>query len=289
MKFSAIVICYTTFYRYDDLMALTWQNVKILPTHAELFIPDSKTDQYLRGDTTFIARLGGRYCPVALLERLLKVGQYPARGPGSLIRSTIVCPPTQRLKSNTPCYDTVLSWFKGAASLLGLDPSLYGTHSGRRGGATGAAAHNVPDRLFKRHGRWRSDRAKDLYVRETLQARLATTRNLGLQEDIPIAQLRAFESEACFFYIVACSSSALHPGVPAYQQFPASSVPGVTAPSSLPPARRFIRRAPVPAIRRSGGLAACRRWRLGGVLKTATERCFVVGGPGVAPVSFSLV
>ncbi|GAQ87462.1 hypothetical protein KFL_003550010, partial [Klebsormidium nitens] len=196
MKLSAIVLCYVSFFRFDDLIAIRWQDLKFSCTHLELYVPDSKTDQYRKGETIFVARLGGQFCPVALIERLLTVGQYKTSGPGSLIRTTLVCPPSQRLKANPPCYDTVLSWFKEAASLLGLNPKLYGTHSGRRGGATGAAARDVPDRLFKRHGRWRSDRAKDLYVRETLQSRLATTRNLGLQEDIPIAQLRAFEAEA---------------------------------------------------------------------------------------------
>ncbi|GAQ81891.1 hypothetical protein KFL_000940010, partial [Klebsormidium nitens] len=197
MKLTAIVLCYTSFFRYDDLVAVRWQDIKFLPSHAELFVPESKTDQYRQGDSVFIARLGGQFCPVGLIERLLQVGQYRLFGPGSLIRSSLVCPPTQRLKSNAPCYSTVLSWFKEAASLLGLNPEFYGTHSGRRGGATGAAAREVPDRVFKRHGRWRSDRAKDLYVRETLQARLSTTRNLGLQEDIPLAQLHEFEAEAC--------------------------------------------------------------------------------------------
>jgi hypothetical protein len=36
-----------------------------------------------------------------------------------------------------------------------------------------------------------------MYMKEKLQAKLSVTRNLGLQEDIPIAQLRAFEKEAC--------------------------------------------------------------------------------------------
>ena len=35
-------------------------------------------------------------------------------------------------------------------------------------GASAAAAVGVPDRLFKKHGRWRSDTAKDGYVKESL-------------------------------------------------------------------------------------------------------------------------
>jgi hypothetical protein len=95
-----------------------------------------------------------------------------------------------------PCYITVLKWFKEAASSLCLDPEKYGTHSGRRGGATGAASLDVPDCLFKEHGRWRSKRAKDGYVVERLQARLSVTQSLGLQPGVTLAELQAFEIEA---------------------------------------------------------------------------------------------
>jgi hypothetical protein len=193
MQLSAITLCYTSFFRYDDLVSVQWQSIKFVSrSHMELLVPDSKTDQYHRGATIYVAHLGGPYCPVGLVQRLLSAGQYRSHGNGPLIRSVLVCPPLQHIKSTAPCYSTVNFWFKHAASTLGLDPQSYGTHSGRRGGATGAAANDVSDRLFKGHGRWRSERAKDMYVKEKLQAKISVTRNLGLQEDIPIAQLRVF-------------------------------------------------------------------------------------------------
>ena len=39
---------------------------------------------------------------------------------------------------------------------LGWDPALFGMHSLCAGGATAGANGGVTDRLFKRHGRWRS-------------------------------------------------------------------------------------------------------------------------------------
>jgi hypothetical protein len=69
-----------------------------------------------------------------------------------LIRNTSVSPSRQFIRERQPAYTTVLDWFKGAAQLLGLNPDDYGTHSGRRGGATRAANVDVPDRLFKEHG-----------------------------------------------------------------------------------------------------------------------------------------
>jgi hypothetical protein len=38
----------------------------------------------------------------------------------------------------------------------------------RSGGATAAAAAGIDDRLFKKHGRWKSDKAKDGYVKENI-------------------------------------------------------------------------------------------------------------------------
>ena len=47
----------------------------------------------------------------------------------------------------------------------------------RSGGATAAANAKVPDRLFKRHGRWCSESAKDGYVKDS---RLQVSQSLEL-------------------------------------------------------------------------------------------------------------
>ena len=52
---------------------------------------------------------------------------------------------------------------KKSLSELGLDVKNFGLHSFRSGGVSAAAKH-VSDRLFKAHGRWRSESAKDGYV-----------------------------------------------------------------------------------------------------------------------------
>jgi len=45
-------------------------------------------------------------------------------------------------------------------------------HSLRAGGATAAAEAGVPDRIFKRDGQWKSENAKDGYVKDSLEKRL---------------------------------------------------------------------------------------------------------------------
>ena len=46
----------------------------------------------------------------------------------------------------------------------------YGLHSLRSGGVSLAARSDVSDRLSKRHGRWKSDGAKDGYIKQSVES-----------------------------------------------------------------------------------------------------------------------
>jgi len=63
---------------------------------------------------------------------------------------------------------------------IGLDTKLYVLHSLRIGGASAAANHDLPDRVIKKHDRWRSDKTKDTYCRENIQHQLLVTLNMGI-------------------------------------------------------------------------------------------------------------
>jgi hypothetical protein len=182
MMATTIVLGFTTFFRYDSLRLIDWDTIRFVgQSHMEVFVEKSNTDQYRVGTWSLVARVGSDFCPVALVERLLVAGQYARlERSGRLIRSVVISPSAQYIKASQPSYTTVFSWFKQAAVLCDLDPQSYGTHFGRRGGTTGAAANEVPDRLFKQHGGWASERCKDGYVVSCLQDRLSVTRTLGL-------------------------------------------------------------------------------------------------------------
>ena len=77
-------------------------------------------------------------------------------------------------------YTTLRKDILEAVNSVGLDKSKFGLHSMRRGGATQAASAGVNDRLFKKHGRWKSEKAKDGYVAEDLNAILSVSRSLGI-------------------------------------------------------------------------------------------------------------
>jgi hypothetical protein len=173
-------------------MTVQRQEILFFPTHMELFLEKTKTDQYREGRWVLISWVGVRFCRVALIERLLRTGRHTQLGAGPLIRNVS----QQQVHFRQPSYTTVLSYFKAGAELLGLNPAEYGTHFGRRGEATRAANVDVPDRLFKEHGAWKSERVKDSYVVNSLQAHLLVSANLGLQPEVSLQELVQFEQAA---------------------------------------------------------------------------------------------
>ena len=69
-------------------------------------------------------------------------------------------------------YTTLREQFKTKMKYLGYQAKKFGIHSLRAGGASAAANAEVPDCLFKRYGRWRSENAKDGYIEDSLEKTL---------------------------------------------------------------------------------------------------------------------
>ena len=85
---------------------------------------------------------------------------------------------TYKFHSGSLSYTRCREILKDALESIGLDAKKFGLHSLRSGGASAAAAVGVPDRLFKRQGRWRSDSSKDRYIKETMSNKLLVSMNL---------------------------------------------------------------------------------------------------------------
>ena len=78
-------------------------------------------------------------------------------------------------------YSSVRDIIKDLLRKVCLDERRFGVHSLRSGGASAAAGAGVSDRVFKRHGRWRSDLlAKDGYVKPSMSELLSVTLIIGL-------------------------------------------------------------------------------------------------------------
>lgn len=76
-----------------------------------------------------------------------------------------------------------LSYTAAGSNLLYMLKSVagehvnIGIHSLRSGGATVAASSNVDERCLKRHGRWKSDLAKDGYIVDSIDKRLMISKS----------------------------------------------------------------------------------------------------------------
>ena len=147
----------------------------------EVHITSSKTDQYRQGNKVIVARTGSHTCPVAMLERYYAMGSITKDAKLRLFRGITSTRVGERLRSHGSLnYTRLRELFLQKLTSLGFDAKQFGLHSLRAGGATAAAQAGVPDRLFKRHGRWRSESAKDGYVKDSMSSLMSVSQSLQL-------------------------------------------------------------------------------------------------------------
>ena len=116
-----------------------------------------------------------------MMERYIKMGNISGAQDLFLFRGIVRTKNGVKLrKQGGLSYSRMRELLLEKLEAVGLDPKLFSLHSLRSGGATAAANAGVPDRLFKRHGRWRSENAKDGYVKDSLSSRLSVTKGIGL-------------------------------------------------------------------------------------------------------------
>ena len=175
---AACLLGFAAFLRYDELSKLRCEDLTFTPTFLQVTIRSSKTDQYRQGDTVLVARTGRPTCPVSMVEQYMAKGEIMGKS-GLLFRP--LTSDGKRLRSNgSLTYSRLRELLLSRLQELGYPADQFGVHSLRAGGATAAAGSGVPDRLFKRHGRWKSDTAKDGYVEDPMEGRLRVTQDLGI-------------------------------------------------------------------------------------------------------------
>ena len=74
---------YAGFFRYDELSnKLAPEHLGFFPDHLRVFVPRAKNDIYREGNYVYIKRLTSKYCPVALLERYISMGNVELSSSG---------------------------------------------------------------------------------------------------------------------------------------------------------------------------------------------------------------
>jgi site-specific recombinase XerD len=159
-----VLLLFTALLRESELVALkpddVWEE-KLLVGGKEVntlfvYVEKSKTDQERRGHTIVVAQADDpRICPVGWFRVW------------SQLRSKTAPYLFHREKSDEQlARDTPNGRVKFMLEKIGVDSTDYGSHSGRSGGATAAAAAGIEVRLLKKQGGWKSD-AVFGYIRES--------------------------------------------------------------------------------------------------------------------------
>ena len=177
---AVCLVAFAGFLRCDELIKLKCKDVSFNEQGMVINIVSSKTDQYREGASLVIARTGTPTCPVSMMQKYFCMAGL-SHTSDNLFRAIVSTKKGECLrKGGGLSYSRLRELLLAKIEQLGMDPKLFGMHSLRAGGATAAANAGVPDRLFKRHGRWRSESAKDGYVKDSVQRRLSVSKSLGV-------------------------------------------------------------------------------------------------------------
>ena len=171
------------FLRFSELASLKRSDISFFPSHVKLYLGKSNTDVYREGREVVISKTGTITGPVDMLDRYLKLAGTSENSVDYIFRSVSFCKSTDSYKlrnSGQISYTRAREILLSALEAVGLEKRKFGLHSLRSGGATAAAAAGIDDRLFKKHGRWKSDKAKDGYVKENIDVRLSVSKKLGI-------------------------------------------------------------------------------------------------------------
>ncbi|KAK3100534.1 hypothetical protein FSP39_021460 [Pinctada imbricata] len=177
---SMCLIGYTGFLRFSEIANIKRSHIEFFDEYLSIFIPKSKTDKFNEGSHVYISKTQSKSCPVKMLSRYLKLAGIDSSSTEFIFRQVTFLKKTNSYmlrKCDKPLsYTRAREIILSALESIGLDQSKFGIHSLRSGGATAAAAAGINDRIFKKHGRWRSEKAKDGYVKESLQEKLSVSK-----------------------------------------------------------------------------------------------------------------
>ena len=170
---TACLLGFSGFLHFDELIHIRACDITIDSEMAKIHIPRSKTDQLRQNSEVVIAHSSSKTCPVNMVEHYMSMAALDEGGEQLLFRGITNTKAGEKLR---PLHEL----FQRKLSHLGYPSKQFGLHSLRAGGASAAANAGVPDRLFKKHGLWKMENAKDGYVEDSLDSRLSVSRQICL-------------------------------------------------------------------------------------------------------------
>lgn len=178
------LIGYAGFMRFSEITGLRRCDVLFYNSYIKIFIEKCKTDVYREGNWIYISKTDNELCPVKSLILYLELAKLTDQSSEEFVFRAITVTKADPIgtlrKGKSLSYTRMREILLRELEDIGLDKTKFGLHSLRSGGATAAANGGVADRLFKRHGRWKSESAKDGYVQDDLNSLLSVSKALGL-------------------------------------------------------------------------------------------------------------
>ena len=179
---TIIVLGFAGFLRFNEIANLKRSDIVIYNTHTAIFLEKSKTDKYREGSWVLISRTNTHTCPVRILEKYIDMCGIEEDADKFVFCSLSRTKSSYAVRNYCKpiSYSRLRELFNSVIKDLVPNAEAFGLHSLRSGGATQAARSGIPDRLIKKHGRWASETAKDLYIREAINDKLRVSQSLGL-------------------------------------------------------------------------------------------------------------
>lgn len=176
------IIAFAGMFRFNEISNIIRENIKFHDSFVDIFVSKSKCDQFREGNHVVVAKTGSTYCPYNMLFQYCQLAEFDDA-------HYIFCRFTFFKKSkeysiaefNIPIsYTRMREIFIFMCKQIKLDSSKFGLHSLRSGGTSAAAESGVPDRLIKRQGRWKSEKSKNTYIKESVSNKLLASAHVKL-------------------------------------------------------------------------------------------------------------
>ena len=150
----------------------------------KIFVPRSTADVYRDGNYAYMAKLEGKYCPIAILRRYIEPANLHLSSHLPLFRRLTKSRSGYSPRNAKLSYSRCRAIFKTTLKHLVYDPQECGLNSLRSGGPTAVisstASKAFSERLLKLHGRWKTAEVKDMYVLEPQYNRLTVAKFVGI-------------------------------------------------------------------------------------------------------------
>ena len=170
------------FFRISELLDVQIKDITIHSNYIEVYVKKSKCDQLREGHVVKIAETKSSTCPVFWLKKYLRVTNLENHPESYLLCKFYKTRKSHRVDfCKNVTYDTMRKSFLMLISkVFPGQCKQFGLHSLRSGGASAAADNEVDERLIGKHGRWKSKRCQERYIKDGNPKRLSVSKSLGI-------------------------------------------------------------------------------------------------------------